>query len=246
MIQRRPKVSVIIPVYNCELYLAEAIESVLAQTLAPEEIIVVDDGSTDDSGAIARRFGPPVCCVSQPNSGAAAARNHGAELARGDFLSFLDADDVWVQEKLTLQMACLKEHSELDLVNGHIEQFISPDLDREFRCRIECPRDPIPAPGPVSMLIRRESLFRVGLFDTRCAVGELIDWYAKAMDSGLRSLMLPDVVARRRVHRGNISYLDDDSRSEYLRIVRESLARRRKARLDERGGQGRPHQSRVE
>jgi glycosyltransferase involved in cell wall biosynthesis len=235
-------VSVIIPVYNCELYLAEAIESTLAQTVKPGEIIVVDDGSTDDSARVARRFRLPVRCVSQPNSGAPAARNRGAKLARGEFLSFLDADDLWLQDKLALQMACFEEHGELDLVNGHIEQFISPDLDRESRSRVQCPRDPMPAPGPVSMLIRRESLFRVGLFDTRCAVGELIDWYAKAMDLGLRSFMLPDVVVRRRVHRDNISYLDDDSRSEYLRIVRESLARRRKAGLDGQGGQGRGHE----
>jgi len=230
-------ISVIIPVYNGERYLAEAIESALGQTREADEVIVVDDGSTDGSAAVAGRFGPPVRCVFQTNAGAPAARNHGARLARGQFLSFLDADDVWVESKLALQMSCFDENPELDLVNGHIEQFISEDVDEASRRRIVCPEGAMPAPGPVSMLIRREALFRVGLFDTRCAVGESIDWYARAMDEGLRSITLADTLARRRLHHDNISYLDRESGSEYLRVVRESLARRRKARSSDRDGE---------
>ena len=226
-------ISVAIPVFNCERYLAEAIESVLAQTRAPGEIIIVDDGSTDESAAIAMRFGPPVRYAFQPNSGAPAARNRGAELARGEFLSFLDADDTWVPRKLELQMACLEEDSQLDLVNGHVVAYISPDLGEDSRRRIRCPQGALPAPGPATMLIRSDAFFRVGLFDTACSVGESIDWYAKAMDLRLRSVMLPEVVARRRLHRDNISYLDRDARREYLRVVRESLARRRRAREGE-------------
>ena len=101
-------VSVIIPVYNGESYLSEAVESVYAQTIRPLEVIVIDDGSTDGSAAVARSF-EDVRFYRQPNRGAADARNRGTELAHGSFLAFLDADDVWTPQKLRIQMAALLE-----------------------------------------------------------------------------------------------------------------------------------------
>src|ERR1700758_706720 len=97
-------ISVIIPVYNAEKYLAEAIESVLAQTYRPIEVIVVDDGSTDSSADIAKRFASVRYCF-QSHSGLGATRNRGIDLSQGKFLAFLDADDLWVEDKLTHQMA---------------------------------------------------------------------------------------------------------------------------------------------
>ena len=106
MMQDKPLVSAIIPVYNCERYLAEAIESVLAQTYRPIGIIVVDDGSTDGSADVAKSFtDPQVRYFYQPNSGQGAARNQGTNLARGSFFTFLDADDLWTDNKLELQLA---------------------------------------------------------------------------------------------------------------------------------------------
>src|SRR5436305_1029668 len=91
----QPMISVIIPVYNGERYLGEAIESVLAQSYHWLEIILVDDGSTDGSATVAKQFSPAVQVVRQPNLGAGAARNRGIALAQGEFLAFLDADDLW-------------------------------------------------------------------------------------------------------------------------------------------------------
>src|SRR5262245_16865951 len=124
-------ISVIIPVYNGERYLAEALVSVLAQTHPPTEIIVVDDGSTDTTAQIAQRYAPRIHYHFRPRgavSGAAAARNHGAYLAQGDYLAFLDADDVWLPDKLRLQMAAFAHDPALDQVFGHVQQFISPEL----------------------------------------------------------------------------------------------------------------------
>jgi len=101
----RSDVAVIIAVYNGERFLAEAIRSALAQTVAPFEIIVVDDGSTDGSAEIARRF--DVRYYYQPNAGVGAARNAGLEMATGSFVAFLDADDRWCVEKLERQLAAL-------------------------------------------------------------------------------------------------------------------------------------------
>ena len=228
MTQKRSVVSVIIPVYNCERYLGEAIESVLAQTCRPLEIIVVDDGSTDRTADVAKSFTPTARYVSQANAGAPAARNRGAELAQGDFLSYLDADDLWVEDKLERQMACLDADPELDMVCGYVEQFISLDVDEEYAARIRCPDEAMRGPGPLTMLIRKDALRRVGPFETKWRIGESISWYARAMDLGLKVLMLPDVLVWRRLHHDNISVHRRDKRGDYLHIVKEALDRRRK------------------
>lgn len=103
--EARATVSVVIPCYNGAAYLRETLESALAQTHAPLEVIVVDDGSTDDSAAIAESFGPPVRVIRQENRGESAARNVGVRASRGDWIAFLDADDLWDPCKLEAQLA---------------------------------------------------------------------------------------------------------------------------------------------
>jgi amino acid adenylation domain-containing protein len=112
-------ISVVIPVYNCERYLAMAIQSALAQSEPPGEILVVDDGSTDGSAAVARSFGAPVHCLSQPHAGLSAALNRGIERARGTFLAFLDADDLWMENKAALQLSRLQIDLGLDGLFAH-------------------------------------------------------------------------------------------------------------------------------
>lgn len=110
---RDARVSVIIPSYNCAPYLAEAIESALGQTLPPDEVIVVDDGSTDGSLEIAQGYGPPVHVTRQENAGVSAARNRAIEQATGDWLAFLDADDIWAPAKLDRQLAAVEDHTDV-------------------------------------------------------------------------------------------------------------------------------------
>jgi glycosyltransferase involved in cell wall biosynthesis len=221
-------VSVIIPVHNCERYLAEAIESVLTQTYRPIEIIVVDDGSTDGSANVAKRFTPPVRYHFQPQSGAGAARNRGTELARGNFFAFLDADDLWLEKKLALQMAILESDPGLDMVFGHVEHFHSPELDDSQKARLDCPREPLPGYLPGTMLIREDDYLRAGAFDSKWKVGEFVDWYIRAMERELRSVLVPETLLKRRVHGSNIVIRERKSRVDYVRILKASLDRRRK------------------
>ena len=107
-----PSVSVIIPTYNRALFLPHTIRSVLAQTLLPLEIVIVDDGSTDETESQCRDLSPPVRYVRQPNAGVASARNHGARLAKGDWLAFVDSDDLWHSDKLRVQLTALAAHSQ--------------------------------------------------------------------------------------------------------------------------------------
>src|SRR5437867_2556724 len=111
-----PCVSVVIPVYNGERYLADAIQSVLDQTYENFEVIVVDDGSTDESAAVAKRFGEAIRYVHQANGGVSKARNTGIAEARGVYLAFLDQDDLWLPDKLSVQVAYLDSHPEVGAV----------------------------------------------------------------------------------------------------------------------------------
>jgi glycosyltransferase involved in cell wall biosynthesis len=109
-------ISVIIPNYNNASTLGRAIESILIQTLPPHEIIVIDDGSTDDSAVVAAAFGPSVRYVRQENAGVSAARNHGARLATGEWLSFLDADDIYLPERLAAHARWIAKEPDIDFL----------------------------------------------------------------------------------------------------------------------------------
>lgn len=226
-------VSVIIPVYNCDRYLAEAIESVLAQTYQPLEIIVVDDGSTDNSAEVAKHFASSVRYYSQSQSGAGAARNYGTELAQGSFFAFLDADDFWVKDKLTCQMQVFESEPDIDIVFGYVQQFHSPELDESIKNKIYCPPELMAGYHPGTMLLKREAFLRVGKFETNLQMGEFISWYARATELGLREKMLPDLLMSRRLHETNLSIRQREARTDYVRLIKASLDRRRAATLPE-------------
>jgi glycosyltransferase involved in cell wall biosynthesis len=225
----KPLISVMIGVFNAAPYLGEAIESVLAQDYEPIELIVVDDGSTDGSGDVARGF-PGVRVVRQDNGGNGAARNRAVEEAGGSFYAFLDADDRFTPGKLNLQKAALDADPGLDMVFGHVREFLSPDLDEEARKTIRPPApEPMPWTAPNLMLIRRESFQRVGLFTTAVRVGVTVDWFARASEAGLRYSILPDVVLERRLHTQNNGLRERASRTQYLEVIRQAMERRRAA-----------------
>ena len=163
-------ITVIIPVYNGERYLAEAIESVSVQTYRPIEIVVVDDGSTDRSAEVAQRFNSVRYCR-QLHGGIGSARNRGVALAQGSAFAFLDADDLWDKDKLRLQMAAFDEDAEIDVVFGHIRQFISPESDEYVKKGIYCPDKLMPGYSASTVMIRREAFKRVGPFQTSHARG---------------------------------------------------------------------------
>jgi len=224
-----PLVSVIIPVHNCDRYLAEAIESVLVQTYRPIEIIVVDDGSTDGSADIAKRFASSVRYCFQPHSGAGTARNLGIELAQGSFFAFLDADDLWVNDKLTRQMTAMKSDRELDIIFGQIQQFHSPELDESVKNKLHCPPELMPGYHAGTMLIKQDAFFRVGLFETNWQVGEFISWYLRLRELELPTIMLPELVMLRRLHETNMGIRQRQSITDYVRVLKASLDRRRVA-----------------
>jgi len=170
-----PKVSVVVPVYNGERYLTEALDSILAQTFQSFEVICIDDGSTDGSLAILEGFLDRVTLVRQTNAGQGAARNVGARIANGTYLAFLDQDDRWYPHKLERQAAMLDAHSDAVLVHCNSDR-----MDKNGRTlligatqaeRITALASPL---GrligevlvlPSAMMVRREAFERAGMFD---------------------------------------------------------------------------------
>ena len=222
-----PSISVVIPAYNAQPYLAEAIQSVLNQTSRPTQILVLDDGSTDGTADVARSYAPTIQTVILPHGGQGAARNRGAELARGDFIAFLDADDLWADNKLALQMALFDRDPALDMVFGFAQQFYSPELREQDSEKIKRLEKPMPGYVPGTMLIKRSSFARAGPFAVHWHVGEFIDWYLRATDLGLRQALIPEVVLKRRVHTTNLGVRERESQTDYVRILKASLDRRR-------------------
>ncbi|MCJ7626508.1 MAG: glycosyltransferase [Anaerolineaceae bacterium] len=219
-------ISVIMPVYNGERYITEAIKSVLDQSYPVFEIIIIDDGSTDRTREIIDQYKDPVKYVYKEHSGLAATLNRGISEVQGEIISFLDADDIWSENKLELQTPLIND-PRVDMVFGYMHQFISPELTEEEKSRIYCPDGPIPGYSSDLILVKKETLTQVGLFSANYQVGEFIDWYMRAKNLGLKSLMLPDVLVKRRLHKRNMTGQDTNTKMDYVRIIKANLDRRR-------------------
>lgn len=219
-------VSVIIPVYNSERYLAEAIESVLSQTHRSIEVIVVDDGSTDDSAQIVKRY-RSVQYYFQPHGGIGSALNRGIQEARGSFFAFLDADDLWTNNKLIRQMSFINQNPEPDIVFGHVEHFFTSKIDDNLRRKLRCPDGLMPGYCRGTMLIKRDTFLNIGPFATDWKLGDFVDWYLRATEKGLTSLILPDVLLRRRIHNFNQGIRNRNYQRDYVRILKAALDRQR-------------------
>ena len=222
-------VSTVIPVYNYERYLGEAIECVLNQTYKNVEVIVVDDGSTDRSGEVARSFADRgVRYVSQVHAGIGPARNQGVELARGDFLAFLDADDRWPDEKLELQLRAFENDPALEMVFGQALQLQhGPAWEAAVQNKNPIVDGMVPGLIPGTMLVKRDTFLRVGKFPGGLKVGEFIDWYSRAVELGIRSLVLPELLLWRRIHDSNTGVRERQSLNDYARVLKAKLDRKR-------------------
>lgn len=228
-------ISCIVPVFNGERYLAEALESILAQTYRPIEIIVVDDGSTDGTRELCARYGDRIRYLRQNNAGAPTARNLGLSASQGEFIAFLDSDDLWHPEKLARQMELFEVRPELDLCVTHLQRFWVPQLASEQQ-RFQGHRFAEVLPGYVTqtLLARRRLFSFIGLFDTSRRVGDPMDWFLRAAEQGAVIEMLPDLLVFQRMHESNLSVelgsrrMTDSMQNAILDVVKASLDRRRR------------------
>lgn len=223
-----PRLSVIVPVYNGAEFVGATLASVCAQGYSPSEIIVVDDGSTDNLAQVVASFQeshwPGLQYVYQANSGPAAARNRGLELVRGELIAFLDADDLWVAgaiPALTDQLTT----DDVQLVVGCMQSVQTANDGGAGRL---LPIGQVWFSFSLSATIfRRQCFDQVGEFDPTLRFGEDVDWFLRAREAGLAIGVHDTVVAWRRRHDRNMTRDTEQSNHYFLVALRKSLQRRR-------------------
>jgi glycosyltransferase involved in cell wall biosynthesis len=220
-----PTISTIIPVYNGDRFLDEAVRSVLAQRHPSLEIIIVDDGSTDRTHEIVRGFGDAVTYHRQENRGAPAARNKGLDLSRGAIIAFLDADDLWAPDKLSVQLAALESDGKIDIVLGKIQRFFErgPREDREV---VRLPESQT-ALSFGSGLFRRSVFDRVGRMDEELLLGDDQDWFLRARERQVRIHIVDRTTLLYRRHDRNLTENKEACDRFQMRILKKTLDRRR-------------------
>jgi len=222
-----PLVSVIIPVFNC-LYIGDAINSVMEQTYPSLEIIVVDDGSTDMTPEILAEF-ENIKLLRTENRGVSAARNEGMKICNGDFISFIDADDLWFREKTADQVAFLLDNHEYDVVYGRFRNFFQEGA--EIPAWIDRAKFLGPSTGKLislgTLMIRQKALLRAGMFDETFKIGEDLDWFIRFSEGKIKVFFNDSTVMMRRLHGNNISFRSDKSKRDLLKIFKASIDRKR-------------------
>jgi glycosyltransferase involved in cell wall biosynthesis len=227
-----PLVSVIIPVYNGERFIAQALHSVMAQDYKPFEIIVVDDGSVDGTADIVKSI-QGIQYIYQANQGHGAAKNKGIEAAEGSYLAFLDADDLWEVGKLSQQIEHMIRNPDFGFVICNKKDFLEPGTP--LPDYMEMTDLDIESPGyiPSCMLVRRQAFQQVGNFNPELSNANDIDWCFRAKDAGIKMGIINQCLVRRRIHESNLSHRrsrGSNSVQEMFRVVRASTRRKRESK----------------
>ena len=217
-----PLISVIIPVFNGERFLTEALNSVLSQAYPNLELICVDDGSTDGSREIIERAPGKIRYLRQENSGPAAARNRGLEIANGDIVAFQDADDIWPPRKLEIQLAALEKDLTLEIVMGTVQKVQSSSPET-----LENVDAPCFSVNLAAAIFRRSAFEQVGLFDEQLRFSEDVDWFMRARERGIKTATIEDVTLFYRLHDQNMTRDKTLTNLNTFRVLKMSLDRRR-------------------
>ena len=220
-----PLISVIIPAFNAEKYLEEALTSINQQNYNPLEIIVIDDGSTDNTAKIAKDFSEQVKYIYQENSGPATARNTGIKMAEGDYISFLDADDLWLTNTLKIQLDLLQKSPQSKIVLGKT-QFVRYNQNKLLLERIGEPRFFL----NLGSAIYHKSVFNeVGLLDENLTYSEDIDWFNRAREKNINIIKHQEIVLFYRQHENNMTNNKNSEQLAIMKVLKKSLNRRRKS-----------------
>lgn len=219
------------PFHNSEHYLREAVQSILAQTYRPLELLLVDDGSSDGGALFAmslvsKHVESRLVRLTE-NLGPAVARNRGLAEARGSLITFLDADDSMLNERLAWQVGYLAEHPGVDLVLCAEELIVEPDAPPDPIRRRDA-RGPGPRFHTMSMMVRRNTFKIVGGFDPSYRVAEDLDWLFRVSAAGLVVGKLDRVLTRHRMHHDNLSYRTHEIKAGIIRSLRQRLHERRR------------------
>jgi glycosyltransferase involved in cell wall biosynthesis len=220
------KISVIMATLNVVRYIRQALESIAAQTLPVDELVVADGGSTDGSREIINSY-PFARIIEQKGMGLPDAWNCAFEQCSGDVIAFLDGDDIWTQEKIAKQVALLSQEPDLDAVIGHVRFFLDTGASCPKNFKPELLQGTHPAHMPGALLVRRSAFHRIGLFDSRFPIACDIDWFARLRDLNVPMATLPHLLIYKRIHQSNLS-LDPEYQSGYQRELARLLFEKRR------------------
>ena len=223
-------ISVIIPAFNAEKTLPETLDSILAQTRKADEVIVVNDGSTDGTEKVASQHPLAPAVISTVNRGAAAAINEGIHHSHGELLAFVDADDLWEANKLELQENRYNEKPAVDIVLTYMESFVCSSVPESSSRNLVFKSGPQPGYLLGTMLCHRNVFNRLGSMDVSLKTGYFIEWFDRAKTAGVSFCMLPDVLMKRRIRPGTLSQRSANQNNlsnDFVEIARRSILRKR-------------------
>jgi glycosyltransferase involved in cell wall biosynthesis len=220
---------VILPIYNGEAYLGEALDSILTQSLTDIQILIIDDGSTDGSADLVGHYvkkHPRICYVRQDNAGVSAARNTGIGLSEGQYIAFLDQDDRWSERALEIHVTELEANPDLGYTLSHQVCFLERGVEKPSWFSLQELDVPVVGYLP-GCLVARQSLFKqLGVFNTRYPISSDADWFARAKDAEIKMRILPDVTLGRRIHGENQSRHSEVIQQELFHLLKASIARK--------------------
>lgn len=220
--------TIIIPVYNGERFLKETVQSVLKQHYRPVEIIVVDDGSSDETALIAKSHNE-IKYIFQNNQGQTAAMNAGLLAANGKYISFLDADDILLPEKLSRHIDYLDEHQGVDIVMSKMKNFKDPSF--ESGAAISFKIDESENHTFATATIRKTLFEKIGNFNTLYKHAKEMDWLFRAKEAGAHIEIDQSTVLLRRLHDSNMSYNTEAKSSEYIHALKSSIIRKKTKKI---------------
>ncbi|HUN21894.1 MAG TPA: glycosyltransferase family A protein [Anaerolineales bacterium] len=195
-----PKISVIIPAFNAEAYLAQALESVLAQNYPNLEILVVNDASTDNTATVVEQYAKSVCYVeNSKNLGIAKTRNLGLSMASGDYIAWLDADDAWTRSHLAVLLPWLMAYPHLQVVQGLLQRQLLNPYDASYNDFGK----PYANVNLGAMLCRRSVFEQFGEFDAQFAVSEDTEFWMRLRAYSVEMRVVPHTVLLYRLHLQN-------------------------------------------
>nr|NQU92803.1 glycosyltransferase family 2 protein [Bacteroidota bacterium] len=222
-----PLVSIIIPVFNREKYIREAIESIINDHYLPKEIIVIDDGSTDNTAIIVSAFSN-ITVIRQENLGVAVARNVGIEASSGEFITFLDSDDIWIPGRIESCLSYFRSHPEIDFVLGQQDMFLQNGIKKPGLIKQEWLERPMDVSNNGVIMLKKACYEKTGLFNPAYKKGEDTEWFVRAKEAHLKMARIPFVFLRRRIHDSNLSLNQGDPTNVNLfKIMRESIHRKK-------------------
>jgi glycosyltransferase involved in cell wall biosynthesis len=226
MVRNEAEVSVILPIYNGEKHLHDCIKSIFSQSVVPQEILVIDDGSTDNGAAIALQY-PQIRYHKISNNGVANARNKGLEMASFELIAFIDQDDLWTSDSLKIRLNAMENSTNAKIVIGKQKWFLDGLKTRPFWVKEEQMQDSLDGYLLGCSLIHMELFDKYGTFNNSFRFGSDFDWFCRLKDASENFFQVDEVVLEKRIHEMNESRHAQASLNELTRAIHQSILRKR-------------------